>query len=122
MPRCTPLPRPWIRRISRKPAPWAAFTYSSTTDLISRGSKACRSSVPSIGTWCSMGIALLAGLVGRGDHRLDSAAHGEVADDGHAPGLASGDEVVEDLVGDRLVEDAAVSELDHVVLERLQLD
>ena len=46
----------------------------------------------------------------------------EVADDGHAARLAGGDEIVEDLVGDRFVEDAAVAELDDVVLERFQLD
>ena len=56
------------------------------------------------------------------DHRLDAAPHREVADDGHAAGVDGGDEVVEDLVGDVLVEDAAVSELDQVVLQRLQLD
>ena len=32
------------------------------------------------------------------------------------------DQIVEDLVGDALVEDAAVAELDQVVLQRLQLD
>ena len=37
-------------------------------------------------------------------------------------GRHDGDEIVEDLVGHRLVEDAAVAELDQVVLQRLQLD
>ena len=37
-------------------------------------------------------------------------------------GWSARDEIVEDLVGDVLVEDAAVAELDHVVLERFQLD
>jgi hypothetical protein len=32
------------------------------------------------------------------------------------------DEIVEDLVGDRLVEDAAVAKLNHVVLQRLELE
>ena len=60
--------------------------------------------------------------VGRGDDGLHAAADREIADDGHPPRLARGDEVVEDLVGDRLEEDAAIAELDHVVLQRLQLD
>ena len=37
-------------------------------------------------------------------------------------GAQTRDQVVEDLVGDRLVEDAAVAEVEHVVLQRLQLD
>ena len=37
-------------------------------------------------------------------------------------GLQGGDEIVEDLVGHVLVEDAPVAELDHVVLQRFQLD
>ena len=56
------------------------------------------------------------------DDRLHAAADGEVADDGHAPRLTRGDEIVEDLIGDRLEEDAAIAEPEHVVLERLQLD
>ena len=50
MPRCTPMPRPWTSRTSRKPAACAAVMYSSTTDGMSRGGKACRSSSASIGT------------------------------------------------------------------------
>ena len=37
-------------------------------------------------------------------------------------GCSSADEIVENLVGDLLVENAAVAELDHVVLQRLELD
>src|SRR5688572_24987192 len=60
--------------------------------------------------------------VRRGHDRLDAAADGEIADDGHSPRRAGGDEVVENLVGHRFVEDAAVAELDEVVLQRFQLD
>ena len=56
------------------------------------------------------------------DDRLDAAAHRKVADDGHAPRLAGGNQVVEDLVGHVLVEDAPVAELDEVILQRLELD
>src|SRR5262245_36798010 len=55
-------------------------------------------------------------------HRLDATADREIADDGHAPRLNGADQVVEDLVGDVLVEDAAVPEFDQVVLERFELD
>ena len=37
-------------------------------------------------------------------------------------GRAGGDQVVEDLVGHGLVEDALVAELEQVVLQRLQLE
>ena len=37
-------------------------------------------------------------LVRRGDRGLDPAAHGEIADDGHAPRRDGGDEIVQDLV------------------------
>ena len=47
--RCTPMPRPWISRTSVKPRAWAAFRYSSTTEGMSRGAKACRSRASSIG-------------------------------------------------------------------------
>ena len=53
---------------------------------------------------------------------LDSAANGEIARYGHPPRLTRGHEVIEDLVGDILVEDAFIAELDEVVLERFQLD
>ena len=52
----------------------------------------------------------------RRHHRLDAAAHGEVADDGHAARLQERHEIVENLIGDMLVEDAAVPEFDHVEL------
>ena len=71
-----------------------------------------------VGIW-DLGFFL---RVGRGDDSLDAAADGKIADDRHAARLACGHQVVEDLVGDRLVEDAAVAELDHVVLQRFQLD
>src|SRR5579872_580856 len=93
------------------PASWAAVTYSSTTERMSRGWKACRSSVPSIGI-----------LIRRRDHGRDAAPDREVAHDRHAAWRAGGDEIVEDLVGDRLIKDPAVTKLDHVVLQRLQLD
>src|SRR5262249_42570683 len=61
-------------------------------------------------------------FIRRRDRRQDAAARGEVADDRHAPRGAGGDEIVEDLVGDRLVEDALVAELEKIVLQRLQLE
>src|SRR5687768_1477601 len=54
--------------------------------------------------------------------RTDSPAHRKIPYDGHASGTAGGHEVVEDLVGDRLVEDAPVAESNHVVLEGLELE
>src|SRR5262245_4836691 len=118
---------------------------------MSRGANACRSSSRSIGIRTgslSPGIranattktrkheAILGFLRGfvtswlhlvwrailGGHDRGDPAADREIADDGEAAWLERGDEVVEDLVGDVLVEDAAIAELDDVVLERLQLD
>src|SRR5437763_16816003 len=116
MPRWTPRPRPWIRRTSRRPASAAASTYSATTDGMSFGANACRSSS------ASRGIRNAIACVRRRDNRLDPAPHREIADHGHPSRLTRGNEVVEDLIGHVLVEDAAVSELDHVVLERFQLD
>src|SRR4051794_15208580 len=152
MPRCTPRPRPCTRRTSVKPAAAAALTYSSTTDGISRGANAWRSSSGSIGTRCAfMSIYDLRStiddlssqegtarayfvdrrsyfvdpasslLIASRHQRLDAAAHRKVTGHRHPPRLEQGDEVVEDLVGDRLVEDPAVAKLDHVVLQRLQL-
>ena len=63
------------------------------------------------------GLRVVGGHLGR-----DAAARGEVADHRHAPRLARGDEVVEDLVGRRLVEDALVAIAEQVVLQRLQLE
>src|SRR5438876_1580579 len=47
--RWTPTPRPWISRTCVKPRAWAASRYSATTDGMSRGANACRSSASSIG-------------------------------------------------------------------------
>src|SRR5215471_5135379 len=121
MPRCTPRPRPCTRRTSRSPASAAASTNDSTTEGMSRGANACRSSSDPTGTWTT-GSSLFIGLIASGHRGLDAAADGEIADHGHAARLEEGDQIVQDLVGDALVEDAAVAELDHVVLERLQLD
>ena len=52
----------------------------------------------------------------------DPAAHREIPDDRHAPGLAGGDQIVEDLVRHGLVKDAAVAEFDQVVFQRLELE
>src|SRR5262245_64871227 len=51
-----------------------------------------------------------------------SASHGKIADDGHAARFDGGDEVIEDLIRDVFVENAAVAEFDDVVLERLEFD
>jgi len=61
-------------------------------------------------------------LIGGGDDGLHPAPHGKIAHHGHAARLNGGDQIVEDLVGDVFVENAAVSEFNEVVLERLQLD
>src|SRR5687767_3585430 len=107
-----------MRRTSRRPASCAAFTYSSTTDLISRGENACRSRRSSIGIRCATSPR----RIGGGDDGLDTAPDGKIADDGHAARGAGRDEIVENPVGDRFEEDALVAELDQVVLEGLQLD
>src|SRR5437773_2566281 len=53
---------------------------------------------------------------------LDSAPYRKISHDRHAAGLQGGDQIVKDLVRDVLVENAAVAEFNHVVLERFQLD
>ena len=57
-----------------------------------------------------------------GHHSFDSTADREITDDGHPSRRARGDEIIEDLVGDRFVEDPAIAKADHVVLQRFQLD
>src|SRR2546428_8072917 len=56
------------------------------------------------------------------DLRLDATAHVEVADDFRPPGPGGGHEVVEDAIGDVLVEGALLPERPQVELERFQLD
>src|SRR5688572_1794673 len=56
------------------------------------------------------------------DDGFDAAAHGEVAGDRHAPWVNGGHQVVQNLIGYRLVKDAAVAEVGDVVLQRFQLD
>lgn len=56
------------------------------------------------------------------DVRADAAAGGEGGDELEATGLENGDEVVEDAVGDVLVEDALVAEALEVHLQALQLN
>src|SRR5690242_16520122 len=60
--------------------------------------------------------------VGGGDGGGDAAADVPVGGDGHAAGGEGGDEVVEDAVGDVLVEVPLVPEAPQVQLERLELD
>ncbi len=62
------------------------------------------------------------GLVLGDDGGRDAATGGEGAGDAHAPRRAGGHQVVEDLVGGRFVEDAAVAVGQQVVLQGLQLD
>src|SRR5688500_3683630 len=100
-----------VRRRSRRCTP-------RRVQYFDRNSSGAMGDVMSAKAMPTSGSALVRG----GDDGLDAAADGEVADDGHAPRLAGGDQVVENLIGDRLVEHAAVAEVDHVVLERLQLD
>src|SRR5947207_1907692 len=127
MPRCTPRPRPWTKRTSSKPAAAAASTYSATTDGMSRGANACKSSSRSIAIRKPSAIshqplAISHGAVGCCHDGLDPAADRKVADDGHPARMNRADEVVENLIGDRLVKDPFVAVLDQVVLQRLQLD
>src|SRR5688572_28964927 len=96
--------------------------YSSTTEATSRGANACRS------RWSSMGMRWVTApplsfrRIGRGDDGLHAATNGKIAHDRHAPRRAGGNQIVEDLVRHRFEEDAPVAELEHVVLQRLQLD
>src|SRR6188474_3135332 len=110
--------------------------YSSTTDGMSRGANACRSRWSSIGMrWVTARPFLLPpkggshGLdrklrrrIGRGDDGLHAAANGKIANNCHTPRRAGGDQIIEDLVRHGFEEDAPVAELEHVVLQRLQLD
>src|SRR4051812_5496253 len=57
-----------------------------------------------------------------GDTGADAAAGGEGGDELEAAGIQGGDEVVEDAVGDILVEDALVAEALEVHLQTFQLD
>jgi hypothetical protein len=72
--RWTPVPRPWINRTSRKPCPWAACRYSSTTERTSAGAKACRSSASSmgirIGSSALIGLGVERRLQGRSGHHV----------------------------------------------------
>ena len=61
-------------------------------------------------------------LVAGGHGGRDAAACRKRADHGDPPRLAGRDQVIEDLISDRLVEDAAVAEVDQLILQRLQLD
>src|SRR5262249_7523440 len=134
MPRWTPRPRPCTRRTTSKPAAEAASMYSSTTDGMSRGANACRSISRPMGIFVDIRARpktpLVFGLLSlvftllifRRHHRLDSPSHGEVAEHGHPARVNRSHQVVEDLVGHRLVEDALVPEFNEVVLQRLQLD
>ena len=67
-------------------------------------------------------LLLTAYFVCRSNCRLDAAADREITDDRHASRTARTDEIIENLIGDCLVEDPSVAEPDHVVLQRLQLD
>src|SRR5262245_17851535 len=60
--------------------------------------------------------------MGRGDHRVDAAADPEITHHGHAARPDRGHQVVEDAVGDVLVEVSLVAERPEVELQRLQLD
>src|SRR5262249_17163340 len=64
-------------------------------------------------------LALAAGavFVGCCDRGRNAAARGEVADHGQSPGTAGGDQIVEDLIGHRFVENALLPEIDEVVLQ-----
>ena len=61
-------------------------------------------------------------LVGGRDRRRNPPSCREITYHRHSLRCTDRDEIVEDLVGHRFIENAAVAEVDHVVLERLQLD
>src|SRR4051812_19595839 len=67
------------------------------------------------------GVWVASGMVGL-DDSMDSTAHQEIADDSHALRTDRRDEIVEDAVGDVLVESALVAIAPEVELEALQLD
>ena len=52
----------------------------------------------------------------------DATTHGKVSDDNHLLGGAYGYQVIENLIGDLFIEDAAVAEAYEVVLQRLKLE
>lgn len=54
--------------------------------------------------------------------RVDSAARMPFSGDGHFLGVAGGDEIVENFIGHRFVEDSFVAVAEVVVLERFKLD
>src|SRR5918993_3296212 len=122
MARWIPLPRPCTSLSSDNPAACASLTYSSTTEGMSRGANGCRSSSGSIGmrTGASSSGGLGGRIVDGSDRGRDPATDGEVAGHGHPLRPARIDEVIEDLIGDRLVEDSLVAELHHVILQSLQ--
>src|ERR671913_2528573 len=60
--------------------------------------------------------------IGCRDRRSYAASCREVADHGHPERLAGGDEIVEDLVGQRFVEHALIAKFEQVILEGLELD
>src|SRR5262249_34062635 len=126
MPRWMPRPRPWIRRTSDRPASCAARRYSSTTEGMSAGAKACRASSLVMGTLTGSSVStflaastprlldLLWLVVFRDDVSRDAAASGKGANDRHVPRMTGGHQVIEDLVGRGLVEDALVAVAEQV--------
>ena len=75
-----------------------------------------------ISALCNQPFAISGFFVSGRHRRGDAAARREVSDDDHPARREQRDQIVEDLVGDRLIEDAAIAEVVEVVLERLQLD
>jgi hypothetical protein len=79
--------------------------------------------------WNAKRVLILHGIEGLyrsfvsdGDLGFDAATNRKVADNGHAPRLTGGDEIVEDLIRDIFVENAFVAEFDQVVFQCLQFD
>src|SRR5262245_29455030 len=84
---------------------------------MSRGANGCRSSSASMGTRWISGLDML------GDDRCrDPAARRERAGDAHPPWAARRDQIVENPVGRRLVEDALVAIAGQIELEGFQFD
>ena len=115
--RCTPLPRPWISRTPAVPLRRAASQVVVDDRHDVPRCESMQIDASSIGTRDAAHAVHCRGHLGG-----DAAARGEVADHRHPPRRAGGHQVVEDLVGRRLVEDALVAELEQVVLQGLQLD
>ena len=114
IPRCVPVPRPRISRISVSPR--------LARDGAARGCWAGhRKNRPSVESRRQGGL-FTGCVISGGDGRRDPAASREIADPGHALRVACLDEVVEDLVGCSFIKNPPVPVLDEVVFQRFEFE